>query len=335
MKAYGAYRTMDITDEGSIVETELPVPRPGKRDLLVQVRAVSVNPIDTKMRNRIKGSLDTPLILGWDASGTVVETGEDVELFQPGDEVYYAGDISRQGSCSEFHLVDERIAANKPETLNFEEAAAMPLTSITAWESLFERLNVDAEGGSILIIGGAGGVGSIAIQLAKQVAHLEVIATASRKETAEWCRSLGADTVIDHSKPLEEEFRREGIEDVPYIFCLNSTESYLAGMNSVIRPQGKICVIAASRDGAADINQFQKKSITLAWESMFTRSVFKTPDMIEQHRLLTRCAWLFDSGTLKHTMTKSFGRLSAENLRKAHEHIESNRSIGKVTLFLD
>ncbi|TFG60778.1 MAG: zinc-binding alcohol dehydrogenase family protein, partial [Spirochaetales bacterium] len=245
MKALGIYESLPVNDPECFVEFEKDKPVPGPRDLIVKVKAVSVNPVDTKVRRRITGRLVTPKILGWDASGIVEQIGAGVTLFKPGDEVYYAGDITRDGTDSEYHAVDERIAGRKPGSLSFKQAAAMPLTTITAWEALFERLGAPKtahnSGQSILIIGGAGGVGSIAIQLSKKVAGLKVIATASRKDSAAWCRSLGADIVIDHTKPFREELSRTGEKDVRYILCLNSTESHLKNMADVIKPQGRIC----------------------------------------------------------------------------------------------
>jgi zinc-binding alcohol dehydrogenase family protein len=272
-------------------------------------------------------------------AGVVESIGREVSLFKVGDEVYYAGDITRPGCNSQYHLVDERIVGRKPTSLSFEQAAAMPLTTITAWEALFDRMGVEkgapAEKGqqSVLVIGGAGGVGSIAIQLAKKVAGCKVIATASRDDSAEWCRKLGADEIINHHKPFAEEFKRIGSDEVDYILCFNSTEKHIQNMADVIKPQGKICTIVETKDGQpVNISLFQGKSVGFMWELMFTRSMFKTPDMQAQHDLLNETARLIDDGIIKTTMAESYGTLTAENLRKAHGKIESGSMIGKLVL---
>jgi NADPH2:quinone reductase len=351
MKAVGLYKYLPIDHPESLLDLDVPKPEPGPRDLLVNVKAVSVNPVDTKVRSPKDKVEPAPRVLGWDAAGTVEAVGTEVTLFQRGDEVYYAGSITRPGCDSEYHAVDERIAGRKPKNLSFEEAAAMPLTTITAWEALFDRLSIPlarlkpddtgeatvssafrrTSGESLLIIGGAGGVGSIAIQLAKQVARLRVIATASRPESGDWCRKLGADDIINHHEPFQQEFRRIGASEVDYIVCLNSTEKHLQNMADVIKPQGKVCTIVETK-GPVNINPFQRKSAAICWELMFTRPMFETPDMQAQHDLLNDTASLFESGTLRTTKTRSFGRLSAENLRKAHAAVEKGDMIGKATL---
>ena len=339
MKAIGFYQYLPVDDPASLVEVEVPTPEPGDRDLLVQVKAVSVNPVDVKVRSRLKTVEKEPQIIGWDVAGVVEHTGSDVSLFKPGDEVYYAGDITRPGCNSQYHLVDERIVGRKPTSLSFEQAAAMPLTTITAWEALFDRLGLEKNAAgqpgqpSVLVIGGAGGVGSIAIQLAKKVAGCKVIATASRTETARWCLTNGADETINHHKPFAEEFQRIGSDEVDYIFCLNSTEKHIQNMADVIRPQGRICTIVETKDSQpVNINVFQGKSVGFMWELMFTRPMFKTPDMQAQHDLLNEAGRLIDKGVLKTTMTENFGPLTAENLRKAHAKIESGSMIGKLVL---
>lgn len=357
MRAVGLYKYLPIDHPESLLDVDVPKPEPGPRDLLVRVMAVSVNPVDAKVRSPKAKVEAAPRVLGWDAAGIVEAAGRDATLFKPGDEVYYAGVITRPGCDSEYHAVDERIAGRKPRNLSFEEAAALPLTAITAWEALFDRMaiplavlepdatgevNVGASptvasafrrtsGESLLIIGGAGGVGSIAIQLAKQLAGMRVIATASRPETADWCRRLGADDVINHHQPFAEEFKRVGLSEVDYIFCLNSTEQHIQNMADVIKPQGKLCMIVETK-GPVSINPFQRKSVAFCWELMFTRPMFQTPDMQAQHDLLNEVASLVESGTLQTTRTKSFGRLNAENLRKAHAAIETGNTIGKLTL---
>ena len=339
MKAIGFYQFLPVENPESLVDVEIPDPEPGARDLRVRVKAVSVNPVDVKVRSRQKTAEKEPKIIGWDVAGVVESIGSEVSLFKVGDEVYYAGDITRPGCNSQYHLVDERIVGRKPTTLSFEEAAAMPLTTITAWEALFDRLGVEKgapaqqDRKSVLVIGGAGGVGSIAIQLAKKVAGCKVIATASREDSAEWCRKFGADEIINHHRPFAEEFKRIGADEVDYILCFNSTEKHIQNMADVIKPQGRICTIVETKDAQPiNISLFQGKSVGFMWELMFTRSMFKTPDMQAQHDLLNETARLLDEGTLKTTMAESYGPLTAENLRKAHGKIESGSMIGKLVL---
>ena len=337
MKAVGLYKYLPIEDPESLVDVEVPKPEARGRDLLVRVKAVSVNPVDTKVRSP-KDKVETePKILGWDAAGVVEAVGEETSLFQPGDEVYYAGDLTRQGCDAEYHLVDERIVGRKPRGLSFEEAAAMPLTTLTAWEALFDRMDVPRSAGdsgrSLLVIAGAGGVGSIAIQIAKKLAGLRVIATASRSETEAWCRELGADEVIDHRKPFREELQRVGAGEVDTILCAASTELHLQNMADAIKPQGRICLIVGVKGGQpVPINLFQSKSVALCWELMFTRAQYRTPDMQAQHDILNEAADLLDGGTLRHTMRESYGPLTAESMRKAHAALESGRMIGKLVL---
>jgi NADPH:quinone reductase-like Zn-dependent oxidoreductase len=357
MKAVGLYKYLPVDHPESLLDVEIPVPEPAARDLLVRVKAVSVNPVDTKVRSPKDKAETAPRVLGWDAAGVVDRVGSGVTLFRTGDEVYYAGSITRQGCNCEYHLVDERIVGRKPHNLSFEEAAAMPLTTITAWEALFDRMAIPlavlqpddtgevsigsdgtvassfrrTSGHSILIIGGAGGVGSIAIQLAKQLAGMRVIATASRPESADWCRTLGADDIINHHEPFLQEFKRIGASDVDYILCLNSTEKHINSMADVIRPQGKLCAIVETK-GPVNINPFQRKSVAFCWELMFTRPMFETDDMKAQHDLLNEAAALLESGALRTTQRRSFGLLNAENLRKAHATIEQGDTVGKVTL---
>lgn len=339
MKAVGLYKYLPIDDPESLIDLEIPRPEPRGRDLLVRVEAVSVNPVDTKVRAP-KDKVETePKILGWDAAGVVEAVGEGVSLFSAGEEVYYAGSITRQGCNAEYHLVDERIAGRKPRNLSFEEAAAMPLTTLTAWEALFDRMGVarrPPEGrpaGTLLVIAGAGGVGSIAIQIAKRVAGLRVIATASRGETEAWCRELGADEVINHREPLKDGLQRIGAGEVDFILCAANTEAHFENMADVIKPQGKVCLLASSKGGQPlNINIFQSKSVALCWELMFTRAIYETPDMVAQHEILEEAARLFEDGTLRHTLREHGGPLNAENLRRAHARVESGRMIGKLVL---
>lgn len=337
MKAVAIREHLSLDAPEVFHDLELPTPEATGRDLLVRVEAVSVNPVDTKVRGPKDRALDEPRVLGWDAAGVVEAVGDDVSLFEVGDEVYYAGVITRPGCDSELHLVDERIVGHKPKRLSFEEAAAMPLTTLTAWEALFDRLGLpqygptDAPDETLLIIGGAGGVGSIATQIAKEVAGVRVIATASRDESEAWCREMGADLVIDHTKPFADEFERVGVEHADYVFCCNSTGEHFQNMVDVIKPQGRICTIVETKE-PLPISKLQSKSAAFLWELMFTRPMFETPDVVRQHEILDEAARLFDAGTLRTTHTQSFGPLRAETLRDAHAQIETGRTIGKVTL---
>ncbi|MBN2984672.1 zinc-binding alcohol dehydrogenase family protein [Cohnella algarum] len=335
MKAVGLYNYLPIEHPESLIELELAKPVPTGRDLLVKVKAVSVNPVDTKVRAPKDRTESSPKVLGWDVAGVVEQTGPECVLFQPGDEVYYAGSITRPGGNSEFHLVDERIVGRKPSSLDFAEAAALPLTAITAWEGLFERLGIsrskeDNAGKAILIIGAAGGVGSIAVQLAK-VAGLTVVGTASRPESADWAAVLGADNIINHYEGFVPQLQAIGRQTVDYIFCLNATEKHWRNMAEAIAPQGKICSIVETKE-ALDLTLLKDKSASFAWEFMFTRPKYGTEDMVEQHRLLNEVARLADAGALRTTMTERLTPIGADQLRKAHAKVESGRTIGKIVL---
>jgi len=322
---------LPIEDPKALMDMDLPKPTPGPRDLLVEVRAVSVNPVDTKIR---AGSAATePKVVGWDAVGVVREVGSDVTLFQPGDEVFYAGSIVRPGSYSEFHLVDERIVGHKPKSLDNAHAAALPLTSITAWELLFDRLGVQEGGGegeSLLIIGAAGGVGSILVQLARQLTKMTVIGTASRSETQDWIKQLGAHHVIDHSQPLVAQLEQIGVGQVTHVASLTHTDSHFTQLIEALRPQGRLALIDDPK--TLDVMPMKRKSLSLHWELMFTRSLFETPDMIKQHELLNRVSALVDEGVLKTTLGEHFGVINAENMRRAHAVIESGKARGKIVL---
>lgn len=335
MRAIGFHTPQPITSNEALVDLDLPIPEASGHDLLVEIKAVSVNPVDTKVRRNHTPAAGEARILGYDAAGVVKAVGSDVTLFKPGDEVYYAGAIGRPGTNAEYHLVDERIVGIKPKSLSFAEAAALPLTAITAYEALFDRLKVgDPVLGAeraILITGGAGGVGSIAIQLAKTLTDLTVIATASRPETADWAKSLGADHVIDHSKPLAEEYAKLGIGAPAFIFSVTHSSQHRLAMAEIIAPMGRICLIDDFPEGF-DILAFKMKVVSLHWEFMFSRPMFQTPDMIEQHKLLTHVAELIDSGNIRTTLDTVMGPITAENLRKAHAIIESNRARGKIVL---
>lgn len=322
---------LPIEDPQSLYEADLPKPTPGARDLLVEIKAIAVNPVDTKVR--ASRSAEQPQVLGWDAVGIVREVGNAVTLFQPGDEVFYAGAIDRPGSYSEYHLVDERIVGRKPRSLDNASAAALPLTSITAWELLFDRLGVEQYGGkgqSLLIIGAGGGVGSILVQLARQLTQLTVIGTASRPQTQQWVSELGAHHVIDHTVPIPQQLAELKLEPVDYVISLTHTDTYLAQLVEVLRPQGKLALI--DDPVQLDVVPLKRKSLSLHWELMFTRSLYTTEDMIKQHQLLERVSALVDEGVLKTTVGEHFGAINADNLRRAHALLESGKARGKVVL---
>jgi zinc-binding alcohol dehydrogenase family protein len=333
MKAVGYRKSLPIDAEDSLLDIELPAPTPGPRDLLVAVKAVSVNPVDTKVRVRTAPDAGDAKILGWDAVGTVAAVGKDATLFKPGDEVFYAGSIARPGSDAEFHLVDERIAGHKPKSLSDAEAAALPLTAITAWELLFDRLGVkrgEETAGALLIIGAAGGVGSMLIQLARRLTGLTVIATASRPESRAWCLELGAHHVIDHTKPFAGELAAQGLASVDFVASLNATDRHFAAIVEVIKPQGKFGLI--DDPASLDVTALKRKSVSTHWEFMFTRSLFETEDMIAQHHLLNEIADLVDSGVIRTTLAQNLGPINAANLKKAHALIESGKATGKIVL---
>lgn len=322
---------LPIDDPAALVDVDLPMPEPGPRDLQVQVRAIAVNPVDTKVR--ASSPVAAMRVLGWDAVGKVVRVGNAVTLFAPGDDVYFAGSITRSGSNAEYCLVDERIAARKPASLSDAEAAALPLTTITAWELLFDRLRVAEHGGAgqhLLIVGAGGGVGSILTQLARQLTGLTVIGTASRPETRDWVKSLGAHHVIDHTKPLREELERIGVPQVEHVASLTHTGKHYPQLIDVLAPQGQLAVI--DDPATLDVMPMKRKSLSLHWEFMFARPMYETPDMIRQHELLTRVAHLIDAGTIRTTLGEHLGTINAANLRRAHALIESGRARGKVVL---
>ncbi|MBZ9627309.1 zinc-binding alcohol dehydrogenase family protein [Psychroflexus sp. CAK1W] len=332
MKAIGFKENLDIENKNALQDIEIPEPEAKGKDLLVEVKAISVNPVDYKIRKNRKPSGEQWEIIGWDAAGIVKEVGEEVTLFEVGDEVWYAGELKRQGSNAEFQLVDERIAGKKPASLSFSEASAMPLTSLTAWEMLFDRVQVDKEDSSksILIVGAAGGVGSIMVQLAKKLTKLKVIGTASRDLTRNWLKELGADVVIDHSNALSQEFEKEGLPEADYVIGINATGQHFEDIVKVINPQGKFGFIDDPK--VINATSFKPKSVSIHYELMFTRSLFKTPDMIEQHHILNKVSELVDEGTIKTTRGEHFGSINAENLRKAHQLLESGKAKGKIVL---
>ncbi|MGO7171894.1 zinc-binding alcohol dehydrogenase family protein [Rhizobium leguminosarum] len=330
-----AYKTpQPISAETSLIDVELPMPEAGGHDLLVEIKAVSVNPVDVKVRVHSAPPADELKVLGWDAAGIVKAIGADVTLFKPGDEVFYSGVISRPGSNAEFHLVDERIVGAKPKSLDFAAAAALPLTSITAYEALFDRLKVqDAVSGagrSILIIGGAGGVGSIAIQIARALTDLTVIATASRPETQDWVKELGAHHVVDHSRPIAPQVAALGIGAPGFIFSTTNTDSHIGDIVEAIAPQGRFALIDDPK--TLDIVPFKRKAVSVHWELMFTRPLYGTPDMIEQHKLLNKISELVDVGKIRTTLSEIVGPINAANLKTAHAMVESGRMKGKAVL---
>ena len=330
MKAISYIDGMDHGFQNPLVDIEKAMPSLKDRDLLVRIKAISVNPVDTKVR-RNPVAVGNTRILGWDAVGEVVEVGSGVQHFKVGDQVWYAGDLTRDGSNAEYQAVDERIVSLKPQSLSDAEAAALPLTAITAWEMLFDRFNVDLDKfDNILVIGGAGGVGSIAIQLLKAKTNLKVIATASREETKAWVKSLGADYVIDHTEDLNTQIKALGLDAPRYIFSTNQTHTYLPQISKLIAPQGKFGLIDDPK--SLDISEFKSKSVSVHWELMFTRSMFNTTDIEQQSQLLHQVAELVDNHKIKTTLNQTLGKINAKNLKLAHELIETGRAKGKIVL---
>jgi len=337
MKAVSFRQNLPIEHPESLIDVIVDKPRLEPHDLLVQIQAISVNPVDTKIRKgsgpgQPSGELK---ILGWDAAGLVAEVGSDVTLFSPGDEVYYAGSVDRPGSYAEFQAVDERIVGKKPASIDFANAAALPLTTITAWEMLFDRLSLCRDGnsnqGSILIVGGAGGVGSIATQLAKRLTGLTVIASASRPETAEWCREMGAHHVIDHRQPLAAQVKKIVPEGVNYVLALTKTEDHFDEIIEAIAPEGAM-VLIENLPRPVDVNKLKPKSLSLHWEFMFGRPRFQTANMKEQGRLLNEVAELIDAGFVRSTARTNLGLINAANMKHAHALVEGGKTIGKIVL---
>lgn len=337
MKAIGLTHYLPVSNPDSLLDVELPAPAaPQGQDLLIQVQAISVNPVDTKLRAPKAGKESPPRVLGFDAAGTVLAIGPDVTAFEVGDEVYYAGDVTRPGCNAQLQLVDERLAGRKPNTLDFAEAAALPLTTLTAWELLFQRMPYQLDGKRnlgkvLLVIGGAGGVGSIAIQLGRH-AGFTVVATASRPETVAWCQQLGADHVIDHRQPLAPQLQAVGINQVDAALNLANTDLYWQQLGELLAPQGHVGLIVEPAGELRIGDPYKSKCIGIHWEFMFARARFRTADMIEQHRILTRAASLIDAGELRTTLTQRLGPITAANLRLAHQQMESGRTIGKLAL---
>ena len=334
MRAVGYTKSLPIDDPQSLVDLDIAKPDATGRDLLVEVKAVSVNPVDTKIRQNRADPDGKPQVLGWDAAGVVVAVGPEVTKFAVGDAVFYAGAIDRPGTNAEYHLVDERIVGHKPQSLDWAQAAALPLTSITAWETLFDRLDVrkpvPGAANAILIIGGAGGVGSITIQLARKLTDLTIIATASRDETRGWVEELGAHHVIDHRRPLAAQVEALGLGAPGFVFSTTHTDEHIAEIGELLAPQGRLALIDDPK--TLDIVPLKQKSISVHWELMYTRSLFQTADMSEQGVLLDEVAELVDAGTIRTTLAENFGKIDAANLRRAHERIESHTAKGKIVL---
>jgi zinc-binding alcohol dehydrogenase family protein len=334
MKAVGYNKSLPIDAAEALIDFETSRPEPRGRDIRVAVKAVSVNPVDTKVRKRAAPPQGDTKILGYDAAGIVDAVGPDASLFKPGDEVFYAGSILRQGTNAELHLVDERIVGRRPTSLSFAQAAALPLTSITAWELLFDRLGVtpgkSVDPRTLLIIGGAGGVGSILIQLARRLTGLSVVATASRPESSKWCLDLGAHAVVDHGKAMKEQIEALKLPPVALIASLTNTDQHYKALADIIAPQGKFGLIDDPPE--FNISAFKGKAVSVHWESMFTRSSFQTSDMIAQHHLLNDVADLVDKGVLRTTLDQTFGTINAANLKRAHALLESGTSRGKIVL---
>ncbi|MEC5385698.1 zinc-binding alcohol dehydrogenase family protein [Uliginosibacterium sp. H3] len=337
MKAVGYSQSLPVDNAEALLDITLPDPVATGRDLLVAVSAIAVNPVDTKVRKSTAPAAGEYKVLGWDAVGIVQAVGPEVSLFKPGDRVWYAGSITRPGANSQLHLVDERIVGHAPKTLDDAQAAALPLTGLTAWEMLFDRLEVKPgqssgsdEPDAVLIIGASGGVGSIMVQLACKLTGLTVIGTASRPETQAWVQALGAHHVVDHSKPLSEELKRIGIPQVRYVVSLTQTDAHYAQIVECLLPQGRFGLI--DDPASLDATKLKRKAISLHWELMFTRTIFQTPDMIAQHRILEELASLVDSGEVRTTLGEHFGTINAANLRRAHALLESGKARGKIVM---
>lgn len=332
MKAVGYYQSRAIVAADALVDLELPIPHAEGHDVLVQVKAISVNPVDTKVRKGMTPEEGAARILGWDAAGVVSSVGSEVTQFKVGDRVWYAGSLARPGSNSEYQLVDERIMGHMPKSLGFAEAAALPLTSLTAWELLFDRLEVQRaqRPASLLVIGASGGVGSVLVQLAKQLTPLTIIATASRPESTAWLQSIGAHHVINHHQDMQAQLQALGIAAVDYIVSLNKTDQHFAQIVEIIQPQGKFALIDDPE--LFDVRKLKRKSVSLHWELMFTRALFNTHDLIRQQEILNQVAQYVDQGLIKTTLNQHLGRINAAHLKQAHALLESQQVIGKIVL---
>ncbi len=334
MKAIAVYEALPASDTNCFVDVELDTPVPTGRDVLVRIDAISINPVDSKERHDIEGRLEEPRILGWDTCGEVISVGSNVQSFKPGDMVISAGDITRPGCYAEYQLLDERIVGHKPLGLSNEEAATLPLTTLVAWESLFDRLEIPNDkddNRALLIIGSAGGLGSMAIQFARQFSSCTIIATASRPESQEWCTGLGAHHVIDHSGDLREQLKTIGYETVPYILNCSNNLPYWEMMSEMVSPEGAICLVASTK-AKLDLDLYMAKSVRINYELMFTRSLFGTEKMPLQGELLSKLSAMISAGTIRHVMTENFGPMTVDSLAKAHAHIEKGRMLGKLAL---
>ncbi|KQQ79559.1 zinc-binding alcohol dehydrogenase family protein [Aureimonas sp. Leaf324] len=332
MRAVGYAASPPDRSAEHLVDLDLPRPQPAGRDLLVRVEAVSINPVDTKQRGPVADASRLPRILGFDAAGTVEAVGEDATLFRPGDAVFYAGAVDRPGSNQEYQLVDERLVARKPTSLDFADAAALPLTAITAWETLFDRFRIQpdlSEKGTLLVIGAAGGVGSIATQIARELTGLTVVGTASREETRAFALDHGCHHVVDHAQPMAPQIEALGLGPVDYVFGVTQTPRHMADIGAMIRPFGHLCVIDSAD---LDLAPIRTKSVSLHFEYMFTRPVFQTADMIEQHRLLAEVSRLVDAGRIRTTRTRTLSPITAETVREAHRLVETGRTLGKTVI---
>ncbi|HQT46994.1 MAG TPA: zinc-binding alcohol dehydrogenase family protein [Acidocella sp.] len=333
MKAVAFIHSKPITEIDALEDFDLPKPEPRHHDLLVEIKAVSVNPVDTKLRLS-EEPLGEPRILGFDAAGIVREIGPDVQNFAVGDEVFYAGIPTRPGTNAQFHLVDDRIVGHKPKTLSFPQAAALPLTALTAWEMLFDRFMIprgQGEKNTLLIVGGAGGVGSIAVQMAAHLTNLTVVATASQPETADWCRALGAHHVVNHTHDMATQFHQFGIPAPDYIFCTAQVRQHFKKLTELLAPEGAIGIIEPTAT-PADITTLLRKSATLHTEYVFARGILKPHSISAQHHALEEISHLVDNGTLISTMTEHYGTISAANLIRAHAALETGRVRGKIVL---
>jgi zinc-binding alcohol dehydrogenase family protein len=339
MKAIGYKKSLPISDTESLIDIELPQPKATGRDILVKVSAIAVNPVDYKIRQNKPSETDEYKVIGWDAVGEIVALGESATKFQLGDKVYYAGDLTRQGSNAEYQLVDERIVGRKPKNLSNIEAAALPLTTITAYEMLFEHLTLpkvmpnstEKSNDVILVVGAAGGVGSILVQLAKAITGATIIATASRESSKAWVEKLGAHHVVNHTKPLKPQIDALNIGQVTHVASLNGTESYFDSYIELLAPFGKIAMIDDPQK-PLDVMKMKFKSLSLHIEFMFARTMFNAIDIEEQSHLLNHVSDLIDLGYIQTTVGKELGLINADNLKLAHQELESGKSIGKIVL---
>ncbi|WP_304119235.1 zinc-binding alcohol dehydrogenase family protein [Mycolicibacterium bacteremicum] len=327
MRAVGSFDGLPVDDPKALQNIEIDVPDLRPHDVLVRVEAVSVNPVDIKRRGALQPTAE-PVILGHDAAGVIEAVGPAVTTLSVGDEVWYAGDVSRPGTNADLHAVDERIVSRKPSSLSFAEAAALPLTTITAWETLFERFALTAAStGDLLVLGAAGGVGSVMIQLAKKLTGVRVIGTASRPDSREWALTMGADAVIDHHD-LAAQARDIAPAGIDYLFSPHSAGN-IDVYAEIVRPFGHITAI--DEPEGLELVVLKEKSIAWHWELMFTRALFGY-DMIAQQKLLAATADLVDRGEIATTVTSIVTGFDADGIREAHRAVESGRMIGKVVV---